>query len=371
MTSYRRPPLIFVVDDDPTTNRMLSGILGRAGFQTASAFDAAGARRGISERCPDLVLLDINLPDGSGLEVCRWLQAERGAAQTPVLFISSNDDVAVKVQGFQAGGVDYIPKPIAAEEVLARVSTHLRLKQAYESLAELQAERIRRLAGAQQTLMPAPAELPEARFQVWLNQVLQAGGDFYDVIPVGSGVCDYLVADASGHDLAASFWTAALKTLIGEYTTMANSPLTIVRSLNGALNRILPIEVFFTLIYARLNRKTGILCVVNAGHPPAIVSSPAAAQVQILRQEGDVVGAFADAVFGKTEVKLKPGDRFFLLSDGLIEDGIDSAAALERVGAACRARQGLALEAVVQEVVAEATKGAQANDDTVFMGVEV
>lgn len=125
------------------------------------------------------------------------------------------------MQGFEAGGVDYITKPLEGKEILARVGTHLRLKQANERLLELQADRIRQLVQAQGTIMPSPQELPEARFEIALRQVMEAGGDFYDVIPVGEGVVDYVVADASGHDLAASFWTAALKTLLNEYATAA------------------------------------------------------------------------------------------------------------------------------------------------------
>jgi sigma-B regulation protein RsbU (phosphoserine phosphatase) len=317
-----------------------------------------------------LVLLDVNLPDGSGLEVCQRLQAEPGAYQTPVLFISSDDDVASKVKGFQAGGVDYIPKPIAAEEVLARVRTHLRLKLASETLAKLQAERIQRLAGAQEAIMPSPSDMPEARFQVTLSQALKAGGDFYDVIPVGDGVFDYVVADASGHDLAASFWTAALKTLLGEYANVANSPSGIVRSINSALNRILPQGVFFTLIYARLNRQTGALSLVNAGHPPAVVDRRGADSALVLRQDGDVVGAFADATYDEAEVSLKQGDRFFLFSDGLIETSGDREEALERFRGFCRAGASLALETMVPAAVMQVINGAIAQDDVLLMGVE-
>ena len=110
MTSHRRSPLVLIVDDDTTTNQMIQTILTWAGFQTACAFDVAGALAGIREQHPDLILLDVSLPDGSGFEVCRRIQEEPGASQTPVLFISSNEDVSTKVQGFEAGGVDYITK---------------------------------------------------------------------------------------------------------------------------------------------------------------------------------------------------------------------------------------------------------------------
>jgi len=140
--------------------------------------------------------------------------------------------------------VDYITKPLVVREVMARVRTHIRLKRGYESLAELQAQHIQKLAAAQEAFMPHPEDIPEARFQVSFMQVLKAGGDFYDVIPVAENVIDYVVADASGHDLGASFWTAALKTLLSEYCNAVNSPREVLHLVNSALLRILPSASF-------------------------------------------------------------------------------------------------------------------------------
>jgi sigma-B regulation protein RsbU (phosphoserine phosphatase) len=363
--------LILIVDDDTITNDMIQAILTWAGFQTACAFDVAGALAMIREKHPDLILLDVSLPDGSGFEVCRRIQGEPGASQTPVLFISSNEDVSTKVQGFEVGGVDYITKPLAGAEVIARVRTHLRLRQAYETLAELQAERIQRLATAQEALMPQPEDLPEARFYVSLNQVLKAGGDFYDVLSVGNRVVDYMVADASGHDLAASFWTAALKALMAEYATPLNSPRDVVCSMNSTLLRILPEGVFFTLIYARLNRQNGQLSLINAGHPPAIILPGNRKDAVVLYQEGDVVGVFPDANFDAKELTAHPGDRFFLYSDGLIEMDGTRDQGIRRLSAACNFASEASLESMVQSVMQNLTVGLSPRDDIVLMGVEV
>ena len=74
MTSHRRFPLVLTVDDDTTTNGMTQTILTWTGFQTAQAFDVAGALAGILEQQPDLILLDVSLPDGSGFDFCRRIQ---------------------------------------------------------------------------------------------------------------------------------------------------------------------------------------------------------------------------------------------------------------------------------------------------------
>lgn len=368
--AQRHLPLVLIVDDDVTTNRVLEAIISRAGFRTACAFDAAGAMAGLREHQPDLVLLDVTLPDGNGYEVCRSLH-QGSITGPPVIFISANEDVAAKVKGFEAGGVDYITKPLARAEIIARVTTHLRLKQAYERIAELQAEQIQRLAGAQEALMPAPADLPAAHFHATLDQRLRAGGDFYDVLPVGDAVWDYLVADASGHDLSVSFWTAALKTLVHEYASPATPPRDVVQAINRSLCRILPAGMYFTLVYARLNRRAGRLTVVSAGHPPALVLTQTPPEPAVLWQEGDVAGAFPDAAFPTVEVSVRPGDRCYLYSDGLIELHGPRPAGIQRLGAACAQFRHEPLAQAVPAIRRAVVGDTVAADDTLLLGVEV
>jgi sigma-B regulation protein RsbU (phosphoserine phosphatase) len=371
MSAPRKAPLILVVDDDRTTVRAIQGILHRAGFQTAAAWDVASALAWVREHQPDMALLDVGLPDGTGFDVCRMLQRDSPGLQLPVLFISAHEDVSMKVQGFEAGGVDYITKPVAGPEVLARVRTHLRLKRAYEQLAELQVERVERLASAQKDAMPSPGDLPEAKFHVAVHQVLAAGGDFYDVLPVGDRIVDYLVADASGHDLAATYWTAALKALAAEYAGPLNEPGDVVGSLNRALCRILPQGAFFTLVYARLNRQHGRLALVSAGHPPPILIPADGTAAAPVRLEGDVVGAFPDAAFGLHERGVGAGDRLVLYSDGLIETRGSREAEIARLVEACAARRAVPLDRMVPAVLEEMTAGVTPQDDLLLLVVEI
>ncbi len=360
-----------VVDDDRITNGILCRMLSRGGFLSAGVFDVASALETFRAQAPELVLLDVNLPDGNGFDLCRTLLMRPGVVPTPVLFISADNDTQTKVRGFEAGGVDFITKPLANAEVLARVCTHLRLRQAHERLVELQASQIRGLAGAQEAVMPSPEDFPAAKFDVSIDQVLLAGGDFYDVIPVGNQVFDYIVADASGHDLAASFWTAALKTLLTEYATPASTPRDILRAVNSALCRILPEGTFFTLIYARLNRQTGRLSLVNAGHPPAVLLRRSNSEFTVVHGEADVAGAFTDALFSSSEFTLGAGDRFYLYSDGLIEPLGSRDPALSRLGEACRTSQSQPLGEAIRTIRQLLVAGPEAPDDTLLLGAEV
>ncbi len=366
-----RRPHILVVEDDSGTNRILRRILEHAGYATTAAYSAREAVEWSGEQIPDMVLLDLELPDQNGLEVCRSLKARAGWRHTPVVLVSADEQLATKVKGFEAGAADYIPKPFACEEVLARAGTHLRLKQAYDSLARLQAERVRGLSLAQEILMTRPEQLPEARFAVSMSPVHHAGGDFYDVRRVAEGVTDYVVADASGHDLAAAFWTAAFKALLGEHVSPVTPPRDVLLALNRALCRLLPGGVFFTAVMARLHRPAGTLALATAGHPPAVLWRRCSGKAQPLAQSGDVLGSFTDAEFGVLHLHLQPGDRLFLYSDGVVESRGEVQGRPEALCRACEAQAGAELAAAVAAVSRAMVGPGEVSDDWLLMGVEV
>jgi PAS domain S-box-containing protein len=150
---------ILVVDDQPENLQILFDLLTRQGYQVRPAMTGELAIKSAQAETPDLVLLDIRLPDMDGYEVCRQLKADSRTSEIPILFLSILGETFDKVKGFQAGGVDYITKPFQYEDVLARVTTHLRqrdltrrLEEANESLERRVAERTAELDRANQEL---------------------------------------------------------------------------------------------------------------------------------------------------------------------------------------------------------------------------
>ncbi|MBT9548794.1 MAG: hybrid sensor histidine kinase/response regulator [Candidatus Sericytochromatia bacterium] len=128
---------ILIVDDNPNNLRLLITLLSEQGYETRPANNGARALNTVQKQKPDLILLDINMPEMDGYEVCRQLKAMPETADIPVLFISANDELHDKVKGFDVGGVDYISKPFEPQELFARVRTHLQLKQAQDQLKAL------------------------------------------------------------------------------------------------------------------------------------------------------------------------------------------------------------------------------------------
>lgn len=143
---------IVIVDDQPNNLRVLSGILQQAGYKVRPALDGAVALKSINSSPPDLVLLDIRMPDMDGYEVCRQLKLNENTRDIPIIFISALQDMEDKLAAFQAGGVDYVSKPFQMEEVLARVQAHLKLYRLQRDLQGIVEERTRDLQAALESL---------------------------------------------------------------------------------------------------------------------------------------------------------------------------------------------------------------------------
>lgn len=118
---------IFLVDDNPSNLSLLAGILRSAGFRVRAANTGKRALSLVKAQLPELIMLDITMPEIDGYEVCRELKADAVTRDVPVIFISALDEPLDKVKAFKIGGVDYVTKPFQAEEVVARVENQLKI----------------------------------------------------------------------------------------------------------------------------------------------------------------------------------------------------------------------------------------------------
>lgn len=138
--SYFEKKDILIIDDMPDNLRVLSSLLTREGYGVRKALNWHMALTACQTLLPDLILLDIMMPEVDGYEICRRLKACRLTADIPVIFISALEDVFDKVKAFQVGGVDYITKPFEFEEVLVRVENQLALRTARLEILKLNTE---------------------------------------------------------------------------------------------------------------------------------------------------------------------------------------------------------------------------------------
>ena len=128
--------VILVVDDTPTNLRVLSEALASGGYEIAVATTGESAIRQVQHNPPDLILLDVQMPGMDGFETCRYLKANSITQDIPVIFMTALSETESKVKGLSVGAVDYITKPFQQDEVLARVSVHLKLRHMSKRLEE-------------------------------------------------------------------------------------------------------------------------------------------------------------------------------------------------------------------------------------------
>jgi two-component system sensor histidine kinase/response regulator len=139
--SKSEPWRVLVVDDVPRNLQVVGTLLRQSGYEVMPASSGAEALEIVRVQPPDLILLDLMMPEMDGLEVCRQLKAEASFGQIPVIFLTASNEMEHLVRGFEAGAVDYVTKPFNPPELLARVRTHLELKHARQQLREMNDEK--------------------------------------------------------------------------------------------------------------------------------------------------------------------------------------------------------------------------------------
>ena len=161
---------ILVVDDDPENLRLLVAVLKHGCLVPRPVLSGRLAIEAAVIEPPDLVLLDMSMPEMSGLDVCRWFKKDERLRNIPIIFISGLQETDDKVEAFRAGGIDYLSKPFQELDVLIRVKTHLRLRQVQTNLASRNthleqrvAKQVEAISESQMATIFALAKLAEAR----------------------------------------------------------------------------------------------------------------------------------------------------------------------------------------------------------------
>jgi sigma-B regulation protein RsbU (phosphoserine phosphatase) len=366
---------IFIVDDDCTSLVMIEKLLQREGYITFVATEGEVVMHETINKKPDLILLDVNLPGISGQDVCLRLKDNVLTQDIPVLFLSAETDLQCKIDCFDAGGQDYITKPFEPLEVLVRVRTHLRLRQAQNMYVKILSSKINEISKAQQVFLPTdPAQLPDARCAVHFKPLGDAGGDLYDIIKVGDDLYDYITADVCGHTIGLALATAALKTLLVQNCTPVNSPADVLGIINKVIPSVLSEGQYISISWVRVNRRTKKAHVYIAGQPP-VLYIPVQGQIQLIDKSGDIIGIFPNVKFGHADIDVKRGDRFVLYSDGFIEVTKSKSArrseGIARLMELCEKQRLDSIQGIIQKMVASAYHEQVPNDDMVAMVIEV
>jgi putative two-component system response regulator len=154
---------ILVVDDVPANLTLLTGMLKEKNYRVRPVPSGKLALKAVEHEAPDLILLDITMPEMDGFEVCLKLKQDKRFRDIPIIFISALTETLDKVKAFGSGGVDYVTKPFQFDEVAARVETHLKLRRYQTHLEDLVQEQIKEISDSQISTIFALSRLSESR----------------------------------------------------------------------------------------------------------------------------------------------------------------------------------------------------------------
>jgi DNA-binding response OmpR family regulator len=180
ITESKKRDVALVVDDSPETLRLLTDALDGAGMTVMVALDGAAAMRIVDQITPDIVLLDAVMPGLDGFETCKRLKRDAGLDHVPIIFMTGLAETEHIVRGLEAGGVDYVTKPIAVEEMLARIRVHLanaRLTQSARAALDVSGRYLLAVNGVGKIMWATP------QAQKLLSDALAADSDDDVVLP--------------------------------------------------------------------------------------------------------------------------------------------------------------------------------------------
>jgi serine phosphatase RsbU (regulator of sigma subunit) len=313
---------ILLVDDAPANIQVVNSILKdiykiRIATNGPKALELAKVAPP-----PDLVLLDVMMPEMDGYEVCKRLKSDPGTREIPVIFLTGQTEVEDETRGFDVGAVDYIHKPFSPAVVKARVQTHLVLRGIREQLAQQLFTIQKELETARQIqLSILPSEIPKidgldiaARYV----PMTSVAGDFYDFIVVDEKHIGILVADVSGHGMPAALIASMLKIALSAQVANAADPARVLLGLNQALCGKFQ-HHYVTAAYLFLDMEKRTLTYAGAGHPPLLLWGGSSEGVRVVEENGLFLGKFEFARYSSVELPLASGDWALLYTDGISE----------------------------------------------------
>jgi sigma-B regulation protein RsbU (phosphoserine phosphatase) len=316
---------ILIVDDEPFNVDYLEQELEDLDCETASASNGREALEQVSEDPPDLILLDIMMPEMDGFQVLERLKADQAWRDIPVILISALHDMDSIVRGIKLGAEDYLPKPFDPVLLEARIGASLEKKR----LRDREVQYLRRINEEldlawqiQSGFLPqALPQIPGWQLAATLKPSRETSGDFYDLIRLRGQRLGILVADVCGKGMGAALFMVLSRTLIRTYAARHPSkPATVFAAANRRILMDIRTDQFVTAFYGILNTAGGEMTYCNAGHnPPYLLAGKTGSTVHELRRTGMPLGLFADMHWESKTVRLVPGNTLILYSDGITE----------------------------------------------------
>lgn len=335
MEPYNKP-LILIVDDTPQNIQVLGNILHEKGYDITIATSGNQALKSVLNKIPDLILLDIQMPEMDGFEVCERLKNASETKDIPVIFLTAVTETENLLHGFELGAVDYITKPFNLAELTARVATHIELKRSKERIEALNRKLNDAFDNINDSITYAKRILDEMLPDLNFLQNEGIGhwviykpkdiisGDFYWVKQINEKIF-IAVADCTGHGVPGALLSMLGHNLLSEIVNIENiqDAAEILNNLNEKVRGIFKQE----LLHMR-NGMDIALCVIDR---KAKTVEYAGANIPVLYFQNNIFKklspdkfAIGDdcqgnhkPCFSKQIIEFNTGDRFFMSTDGI------------------------------------------------------
>lgn len=367
---------VLVAEDHPMSRRMLEAFLG----STYTVITAASGEQAVDlarSESPDIVLLDVEMPDMDGFQTLDILKREVIDGAVPVLFLTARSDSESKERGLEAGAVDYITKPYERTELSIKVKNHLALYEARKEIEERNRVMAREMEMASQLQsLLLPHEFPSAgRLSIssLYRPVSAAGGDFYDFIELSESAFGFVQVDVAGHGVASAMIGAMFKMAFQSFAPTTSSPASLLTLINDTMVRVLPDSDFLTAFYCIIKGDSLEMVFSNGGHPRPLLYRCASGDVEELSTGGMLVGAFPGADYEEESVLLAPQDRLLIFTDGVTEtfkdDSLEEAYGEDRLKLAFKNASHCTPDQVLTRLVEdlEGFRGMPVFDDDISM----
>ncbi|MDH4262156.1 MAG: SpoIIE family protein phosphatase [Spirochaetia bacterium] len=314
---------IYVVDDEPINIEVVARILDKLNYKITKISSGKECLNLLTSSAdkPDLILLDVMMPEMSGFEVTKIIRDKFNSYELPIILLTAlNDENNIKY-GFECGANDYISKPFRSNELVARIKTLLQLKKSIKNHNELlyMKKDMEMAVKLQSSILPKSLpKLNNIECSFTYIPMTQVGGDYYDYTISRENNIGFIVADVSGHGMAAALIASMIKILFADLRSEIENPSNMLKAINDKLFNHTGTS-FLTSFYLYLDLNNEKAFYSNAGHPYGIHYSKKTSALSLLKTTGGAIGFRKDIKLGQNSLDIGSGDRLILYTDGITE----------------------------------------------------
>lgn len=303
-----------VIEDDPDIRGLLVRVLVKQGFDVTQAGAGLPGVEEVRRTKPDLVTLDLNLPDLDGLEVCKLL---REFSDAFIVMLTARADELDKLTGLDNGADEYISKPFSPRELQSRINALFRRRPSAAAESATRGE-LERATEVQQSLLPKEDIRVEGYDVAGLFRPSRSvGGDFYDWYQTPGGL-HLTFADAMGKGMGAALIAATVRAVMRSTGLRQDLDAGFAAASKAIATDLDSSNSFVTLFHARLDAASGKVSYVDAGHGLALHVQPEG-PADRLPSGGPPVGAWPGTQWPQADLELAPGDSLVVVSDGVLD----------------------------------------------------